>query len=204
MLKIGLTGGIGSGKTTVTDLFANHGVPIIDADVIAHQLTQAQQPALTKIQAQFGDQVIHSDGSLNRAYLKQVIFADPAYKKKLEAILHPLVFAEMSNQIAQLHADYVILCIPLLLETGRSKFVDRILVIDCPVETQIERVRARDQLSDTTIQAIIDAQTSRSKKLDAADDIINNSGSKILLADQVKKLHNSYYLLSQTTKGTTH
>jgi dephospho-CoA kinase len=204
MFKIGLTGGIGSGKTTVTDLFTNHGVPIIDADIIAHQLSQAQQPALTEIRAQFGDPVIHSDGSLNRAYLKQVIFTDPAYKKKLEAILHPLVFAEMSNQIAQLHADYVILCIPLLLETGRSQFVDRILLIDCPVETQIERVRARDQLSDTTIQAIIDAQTSRSEKLDAADDIINNSGSKILLADQVKKLHNSYYLLSQTTKGTTH
>ncbi len=204
MLKIGLTGGIGSGKTTVTDLFARHGVPIIDADMIAHQLTQARQPALAKIQAQFGAQAINSDGSLNRAYLKQIIFTNPLYKKQLEAILHPLIFAEISNQIAELHADYVILCIPLLLETGRSQFVDRILVIDCPIEMQIERVKTRDQLSDATIQAIIDTQTSRSEKLYAADDIINNSGTEILLADQVKKLHNSYSLLSQATKGTIH
>lgn len=201
MLKIGLTGGIGSGKSTVTNLFSDLNVPIIDADKIAHQLTHPNQPALSEIQTQFDGPVINTDGSLNRAYLKQIIFTDPSSKKKLEAILHPLIFTEISNQIAELNANYVILSIPLLLETGRNDFVDRILVIDCPIEEQINRVRARDRLTDAAIQNIIGAQSSRSHKLKAADDIIDNSGAAKLLADQVKKLHNSYLLLSQTFRG---
>ena len=204
MLKIGLTGGIGSGKSTVTDLFAALNVTIIDADNIAHQLTRPNQPALGKIQSQFVEPIINTDGNLNRAYLKQLIFADPAYKKKLEAILHPLIFTEMTDQVAELDADYVILCIPLLLETGRKQFVDKILLVDCPVAAQIERVKARDQLADATIRSIIDAQSSRAEKLNAADDVIDNSGDAMLLADQVKKLHNSYLLLSQTLKGRNH
>ena len=201
MLKIGLTGGIGSGKTTIAELFADFGTPIIDADDIAHQLTRPHQPALSKIQEQFGDCVITTDGSLNRSQLKQLIFANPVYKKKLEAILHPLIFAEISHQITELNADYVILSIPLLLETGQYDFVDRILVVDVPVEVQIERVNARDLLSNATIQAIIDSQISRAQKLKAADDIIDNSGAPMLLAEQVKKLHNYYLSLSQLPKG---
>ena len=197
MLKVGLTGGIGSGKSSATKIFASFNAPVIDADVIAHQLSQPNQPALKEIVHCFGDEIINADGLLNRGKLRAVVFSDAKKKQQLESLLHPLVYAEIAAQISQLNAVYCIIAIPLLIETYNINQIklDRILVVDCPVELQIERVKNRNPLSDTQIQAIIAAQTSRQQRLAVADDIIDNSKSATHLAEQVKKLHNSYLLL---------
>ena len=144
MLKIGLTGGIGSGKSTVARFFAGFGIPVIDADDIAHKLVEPGQPALERIRLAFGDDIIKSDGCLNRAKLRDIVFADGRQKQKLEALLHPRIFLRIQRDIDVLDASYCIISIPLLFETGMTEIVDRILVIDCPVETQIERVQKRD------------------------------------------------------------
>lgn len=196
MLKVGLTGGIGCGKSTVAQYFAALAVPIIDADHIAHQLVETGQPALKTIQQTFGNKVINPDGSLNRAELRECIFFDPEKKHRLEAIMHPLIYDTITVAIEKLSAPYCIICIPLLFETNHSDFVDRILVIDCPIETQIKRVRQRDQLAIKVIQAIIDSQVSRAFRTAHADDVIDNSDAEDRLAEQVKKLHNSYLSLS--------
>jgi dephospho-CoA kinase len=196
MLKIGLTGGIGSGKTSATQLFSHFNIPVIDADVIAHQITQPGQSALKSIAERFGSQVLNADASLNREYLRTLVFSDPAKKQVLEAMLHPLIYAQMAAQVAQLNVAYCVICIPLLIETQKTDLADRILVIDCPVELQVERVKNRSQLSDAQIGAIIAAQASRTQRLAIADDVIDNSKSSAHLAEQVKKLHNSYLLLS--------
>ena len=196
MLKIGLTGGIGSGKSTIADLFSQYNIPIIDADIIARQLVEPEQPALKLIHAAFGDVVFNTNGSLDRDKLRQIVFSSKTKKKQLESILHPLVYQQMQSDFIQQTAPYSILCIPLLLETNMSPFVDRILVVDCPVETQIERVKERNQLSKAQVMAIIDSQVSRKYRLKYANDIIDNTKSISALADQVKKLHNQYLLLS--------
>ena len=136
------------------------------------------------------------DGSLNRHYLRDIVFSDPIQKKKLEAILHPLVFTAMQEKIDQLDTTYCIASIPLLFETRMTHFVDRILVIDCPVESQIERVKRRDNLADARIRSIIDSQVSREFRIAHADDVIDNSGYSSQLAEQVKKLHNLYLSIS--------
>lgn len=200
MLKIGLTGGIGSGKSTVANLFLQHNVAIIDADHISHQLTRPKQPALTKINAYFGDQIIDSTGALKRDQLKQIIFYNPIHKKHLESILHPLIFTEMARQIKMLNTLYVILCIPLLLETKRNNFVDRILLVDCPFAIQFQRIKSRDLATDTNIKTIIGSQTSRAEKRKIADDIIANGGNTMQLAKQVKKMHNLYLCLANQQK----
>lgn len=192
MLKIGLTGGIGCGKTTAANLFIELGIPVIDADVIAHTLVNKGQPALSQIKKTFGSTIINADGSLNRKKLGEIVFSNPRKKKQLESILHPLVYEELLCQLESLDAPYAILCVPLLLETKMQHLVDRVLVIDCPVEVQFERVKRRDQFTDERIYSIIDAQTSRQQRLSSADDIINNSGSTSTLAEQIKKLHNLY------------
>ncbi|CAA9889872.1 dephospho-CoA kinase [Candidatus Methylobacter favarea] len=196
MLKIGLTGGIGCGKTTVARLFANLGTPVIDADEVAHQLVAVGQPALVVITQEFGESILNPDGSLNRNNLREQVFSNPEKKQKLEAILHPLVYKTIQSEIEKLNAPYCIICIPLLLETGMSRFVDRILVVDCPVEAQIARVKSRDNLSLQRIQSIIDSQVSRAFRKSKADDIIDNSETDYRLAEQVKKLHNLYHSLS--------
>jgi dephospho-CoA kinase len=196
MLKVGLTGGIGCGKSTVAKIFASNNVPILDADTIAHQLVETGQPALTQIQQAFGAHILNPDGSLNRAALRELIFSNSNQKQQLEAILHPLIYATLQAELEQLNVPYCIISIPLLFETNMTHFVDRILVIDCPVETQIERVINRDQLTQARIQSIIDCQVSRSFRKTKADDLINNSGTDYRLAEQVKKLHNLYLSLS--------
>ena len=193
-LKIGLTGGIGSGKSTVTELFQSLSVPVIDADIIAHQLVEPGQAAL-KIISQTFDDILQADGSLNRTKLRSMVFADPDKKKQLEAILHPLVFQRMDEQARQLDAPYCILSIPLLLETHSNHRVDRILVIDCPTELQHQRVKQRDNLENEQIEQIIASQISREQRLKQADDIIDNSKSVTELAEQVKNLHNLYLSL---------
>jgi len=196
VLKIGLTGGIGSGKSTVTALFSQLNIPIIDADIIAHQLVQPYQPALLKLQQVFGDAIINADNTLDRAYLRDIVFTDKEKKIKLESILHPLIFQQMQLEYEQQNSAYVILSIPLLIETKMTSFVDRILVIDCAVETQIKRVKQRDNLSNERILSIISIQASRKQRLSHADDIIDNSNSTSQLAEQVKKLHNHYINLN--------
>jgi dephospho-CoA kinase len=196
MLKIGLTGGIGCGKSTIAELFrTRHNIPIIDADIISRQLVGPGQPALISIQRTFGQSFINQDGSLNRNKLRDAIFSNAEKKRQLEAIIHPLVYQQMQLEFEKQTSPYSLLCIPLLMETNMTSFVDRILVVDCPVETQIERVSQRDKLSKERILSIIASQVSRKYRLSHANDIINNSNSTTLLAEQVKKLHNQYISL---------
>jgi dephospho-CoA kinase len=196
MLKVGLTGGIGSGKSTVARIFAGLNIPVLDADEIAHRLVEKGQPALAQISREFGPDMLNQDGSLNRGKLRELVFSDSMQKQKLEAILHPLVFKAIETELEQLTSPYCIIGIPLLFETGMTHFVDRILVIDCPVEIQIKRVRLRDNLTLKRIQSIIDNQVSRAFRTANADDVIDNSGPDYGLAEQVKKLHNLYLSLS--------
>jgi len=196
VLKVGLTGGIGCGKSTVTALFKQLNVPVIDADEIAHQVVAIGQPALKLIQQIFGSDSLNADGSLNRNTIRELVFTDPEQKKKLEAIIHPLVYQTMQAEMALLIVPYCIISVPLLFETNRADFVDRVLVIDCPPETQIERVQKRDNLSPERVQSIIDSQVSRAFRLAHAQDIIDNTQSNAELAQQVEKLHNLYLSLS--------
>ncbi len=196
MLKVGLTGGIGCGKSTVTRIFADLNVPVLDADEIAHRLVEKGQPALAQIQREFGPAIISPDGSLDRKALRDLVFSDPKQKQKLESILHPLIYKTLQTDLEQLTAPYCIISIPLLFETGMTHVVDRILVIDCPVETQVERVKVRDSLPIERIQSIIDSQVSRAFRKTKADDLIDNSDTDYRLAEQVKKLHNLYLSIS--------
>jgi len=196
VLKVGLTGGIGCGKSTVTALFKQLNVPVIDADEIAHQVVAIGQPALKLIQQIFGSDSLNADGSLNRNTIRELVFTDPEQKKKLEAIIHPLVYQTIQAEIALLTVHYCIISVPLLFETNRADFVDRVLVIDCPPEIQIERVQKRDNLSPERVQSIIDSQVSRAFRLAHAEDIIDNTQSNAELAQQVEKLHNLYLSLS--------
>ena len=196
MLKVGLTGGIGCGKTTVARIFEQLKTPVIDADEIAHQLVAVGQPALAEIQQEFGTGLFNPDGSLNRKKLRELIFSDPKQKQKLEYIVHPLVYQSIQIKLKQLNTPYCIICIPLLFETNMTRLVDRILVVDCSVETQIERVRKRDDMTIERIQSIIDSQVSRAYRKAQANDLIDNSQTDDRLAEEVKKLHNLYLSLS--------
>ncbi len=196
MLKIGLTGGIGSGKSKVSRLFEELGIAIIDADIIARQIVEPGQPVLRLLDQTFPN-ILNKDGSLNRAKLRETVFSDATKKKQLENIMHPHVYARINDALKQLEGDYCILAIPLLLETQMTSLVDRILVIDCPVAAQMERVKRRDGLSIKQISRIIDSQIGREKRLSYADDVIDNSKSVKQLAEQVKKLHNLYISLAK-------
>jgi len=204
MLKIGLTGGIGCGKTTVSKLFEQLNIPIIDADTIAHQLVEIGKPALSEIVLAFGSDIINIDGSLNRKKLSQLIFSDSLQKQKqkLEAILHPKIYQAIQTAVEALDSAYCIISIPLLFETNMIALVDRILVIDCPVESQIERVQKRDGLPLAQIQAIIDSQVSRTYRRTHAQDLIDTSIANDKLAETVKRLHNSYLSLSASQDKT--
>lgn len=193
MFKVGLTGGIGSGKTTVAKLFAELGVPILDADLVAHALVAKGEPALKEIEVAFGSDVLTSEGELNRTRLRDIVFTNRSQKKKLEAILHPLVYQRLQQQAEGLKAPYCLIAVPLLFETQMTHFVDRILVIDCPLECQVQRVVNRDQQSPEKILKIIDSQISRTERCEKADDLIDNSFIPHQpLAEQVKTLHNLY------------
>ena len=196
MLKIGLTGGIGSGKSTVSKIFQQINIPVIDADKIAHQLVAVGQPALTKIQQEYGSNILNPDGTLNRKQLKELIFSDDLQKQKLETILHPLIYQAIQKQINALNTPYCIICIPLLFEKDMTHLVDRILVVDCPVEEQIKRLLKRDNMTIERIQSIIDSQVSRAFRKSMANDLLDNTLSNESLAQQIKKLHNQYNLLS--------
>ena len=189
---IGLTGGIGSGKSAAASLFGKLGAPVIDADVIARQLVAADEPALAEIARTFGADVLTATGELDRAALRRIVFADSTERSRLEAILHPRIREQIQNEINKVQAPYCIVVIPLLLETGQSDLVDRILVIDVPLATQISRVSSRDRLPREEILAIIEAQVSPGTRLAAADDVIENSGGLDELATRVNQLHKKY------------
>ena len=171
-------------------------MPVIDADDIAHDVVKIGQPALLEIKECFGDKHIQTDGSLNRQALRETIFTDPQQKQKLEAIVHPHVFAAMIEMMNQIDSPYCVLSIPLLFETDKTGFVDHVLVVDCPVELQIERVSRRDNLTEARVRSIIDSQVSRDFRITHADEIIDNTLTARELAEHVKKLHNFYLSIS--------
>lgn len=196
MLVVGLTGGIGSGKSTVANLFAKHGVPIIDADVIAREITTPNHPAFVSIIQHFGKDVVLQNGSLNRAKLRQLIFSQPEQKLWLEKLLHPLIRDEIANQITTLTTPYCIAVIPLLLEAEVYSFIDRILVVDTTTTEQLKRTLLRDNVTEAEAQAILQSQTNREARLAKAHDIITNNGTLDDLIPQVNKLHEMYLKLS--------
>lgn len=196
MLRVGLTGGIGSGKSTVCRLFADLNVPIIDTDIIARRLVEPGQIALSRLADAFGTAIINRDGSLDRAMLRQLAFSDAHHKQRLDAIMHPLIFQEMEVQVRQVRAAYCLLVIPLLVETHNNYALDRVLVVDCPETVQIQRVINRDGISEEQARAIIAAQSSRRQRLALAHDVIDNTAPPEHLAEQVKRLHNSYLFLA--------
>jgi len=191
-LVVGLTGGIGSGKTTVANGFSSLGVPVIDTDKLARELVEPGQPALDEILATFGSQATTADGRLDRNYMRQLIFTDPVWKSQLEAILHPKIRQRIRTLLADITAPYCIVVIPLLLESRQTDLVERILVVDSPEKEQLARVAARDSLSDNAIQAIIESQAERGTRLAAADDIIVNDRGISDLSGDILKLHKHY------------
>lgn len=193
MLKVGLTGGIGCGKSTAVEQFRAYGVPIIDADELAKSLMEAGQPALQKIVSIFGDSFLQEDGSLNRSMLKDEIFKRPESRLKLETIVHPLVREAITEQLNQLSdADYVVVDIPLLVEKGYCALFDRIVVVDCLPQQQFERVSLRDQLDEKIIQSIIKIQASREDRLKVATNVLDNTGNVDLLTMQLVDLHHKF------------
>ncbi len=195
MLVIGLTGGIGSGKSTVAKLFEDLGVTIIDADIITRDLTCKDQPALKEIVKHFGLDILTKDRTLDRAKLRKIIFERVEEKDWLEKLLHPLVRTEMFNQALNATSSYCIAVIPLLLETEKNPLINRILVVDAPEELQLARAKTRDQASHDEITAIIKTQLNRQSRLSHADDVIDNSGTLESLKDQVQELHQKYLSL---------
>jgi dephospho-CoA kinase len=196
MLRIGLTGGIGSGKSTVCALFHELGAPIIDSDIIARALVAPGSMALEQIAECFGQQLLQEDGSLDRRQMRELVFSNQARREQLESILHPLIRQEMERQISRLNAPYIILAIPLLLEKGWQQQLDRVLVVDCSEELQRQRALKRDNSPVQTIDRIIASQIQRDARIAAADDLIDNSGSYEALRDQVETLHHRYLVLS--------
>ena len=194
--RVALTGGIASGKSTVADLFAALGVPVIDTDVIARQVVEPGQPALAKIAAMFGPDVLDSEGRLDRRRMRERIFTDPDAKRLLEAILHPAIRAEMERQSMAAHGPYQVLVIPLLTEGGRRDHVDRVLLVDVPEELQIQRLMMRDGVSHEQAQASLNAQATRAQRLALADDVIRNTGRVDGLREQVAELHGKYLRLA--------
>jgi dephospho-CoA kinase len=195
---VGLTGGIGSGKSAAADLFAACGIPVIDTDAIAHELTAPGGAAMQAIRAAFGDAVVTPDGALDRAAMRAIAFADPAARKRLEAILHPLIRAEGERRIAAAAAPYVILMVPLLVESGSYRErVNRVAVVDCREETQIARVMGRNGLKRTEVERILAAQATRAERLAAADDVIDNDGDIATLAPRIAHLHEHYLSLAR-------
>ena len=201
MFAVGLTGGIGSGKSTVADRFGALGVPIVDTDVIAHRITAPHGIAMPEIAREFGPSFVTTDGSLDRARMRTLIFSDDTARKRLEAITHPLIRAETQRQRDSAQGPYVIVVVPLLVESGNWKTrVDRVLTVDCSVETQIARVMRRNAFSREQVLAIIARQATREQRLAAADDtIVNEDALPDALQVQVDALHRAYLSYAHTT-----
>ena len=191
-LRIGLTGGIASGKSTVADMFADLGVPVIDTDVIAREVVAPGQPALQEIREAFGAGVIAEDGSLDRPAMRALVFGDDEARRRLEAILHPRIGAATREQAADAGGAYQIIVVPLLLESSLRAFVDRVLVVDCKEDTQVARLLARDAESESQARRMLAAQASRAERLAIADDVIANECDLDDTREQVRRLHRRY------------
>ena len=194
---VGLTGGIGSGKSTVADMFATLGASIIDTDLIAHQLTAPSGRAITPLRQAFGDQFINAQGALDRGRMRALVFSDPRERQRLESILHPLIQREAERAATEATGAYPIFVVPLLIESSywRQRAV-RILVVDCSEKTQITRVMRRSELSSEQVKAIIAAQIPRAQRLKAADDIIENNSDTAALLPHIDRLHALYSALA--------
>jgi len=192
MLVIGLTGGIGSGKTAASDYLATQGINVVDADVVARLVVEPGQPALQAIEQHFGSHVIQSDGTLDRRALRAIVFADPNARKELEAITHPAIGMEILRQLQASSSPYTLLVSPLLLESSQHKMAQRILLIDVPEELQLARTSNRDQVDEAQVKAIMAAQMSREEKRHRADDIVLNDADLASLHRQLDDLHQQY------------
>ena len=191
-MYVGLTGGIGSGKSAAAECFAALGVGIVDADIVAREVVAPGQPALQQIAAHFGDQVIAADGSLQRRVLREIVFADPEQRRWLEQLTHPLIAQSIQRQLAASTGPYALLVSPLLLETTQRELVQRVLVIDAPETLQVARTVARDQAQPGQVRQIMAAQMPREQRLAHADDVIVNQGDLEQLRQQVVQLHQQY------------
>lgn len=191
-LIIGLTGGIGSGKTAASDYFASLGIVVVDADIVAREVVEPDQPAWQAIVDRFGEEALLPDRSLNRPWLRDKVFADPAIRRWLEQQTHPRIRERLEDQLAEASSDYAILVSPLLFESGQDALVSRTLVIDVPVEIQLQRACARDSNNEAQIRNIIAAQMPREARLERADDVVDNSGTLASLTEQLMPLHQHY------------
>lgn len=189
---VGVTGGIGSGKSAATAAFAELGVEIVDADIVARQVVAPGCAALARIVEHFGAQILLPDGSLDRAALRKIVFADSGEREWLEALLHPLIREEIGRQLAQCSTSYSILSSPLLLETGQNKLVDTVLLVDVSEETQIARTRERDGVDGSRVEAIMATQWPREKRLRHADHVLTNEGNLVELQEKVRTLHEEF------------
>ncbi|GGD64757.1 dephospho-CoA kinase [Lacimicrobium alkaliphilum] len=196
-LLVGLTGGIGSGKTRVSDMFAKLGVSVIDADILARDLVAPGMPALRAIEEKFGKHILDNSGMLNRRELREKVFSDPEQKHWLDNLLHPLIRQELVKQGKEAPSEYAILAVPLLVENQLNKLVDRTLVVDAEPQQQLKRVINRDDVSEEHVQSIISHQASRTERLAIADDVIDNNGELSQLQPQVQKLHEKYLKLAK-------
>jgi dephospho-CoA kinase len=198
-LVVGLTGGIGSGKSAAAEEFRRLGATVVDTDAIAHELTQPGGSAVPHVRALFGEAFVLPNGAMDRKHMRERVFADPAAKQALESLLHPMIRDEAAHRIAAAQGPYVIYVVPLLIESGDyRRRVDRVLVVDAPEQLQIERVRVRSGLAEAEVQAIMAHQVPRAARLAAADDVIDNAGTLDTLRAQVAALHARYVQMSST------
>ncbi len=197
MLRIGLTGGIASGKTAVSDMFAAHGVPVIDTDRIAREIVQPGMPALEEIRQRFGDAVIAADGGLDRSALRKLVFENVKDRNAVEAILHPRIRQETVARSNAAGGPYQIIVVPLLVESSLKSFMNRIVVVDCDPKTQLQRLLSRDRENVEQARRIIAAQASREDRLAIASDVINNDGELTETRKQVEDLHRRFLELSK-------
>jgi dephospho-CoA kinase len=200
MMIVGLTGGVASGKTAVADLFAELSVPVLDTDRISREIVTEGSKGLAQIRKRFGDGILCGDGSLDRPALRQLVFSDPGARMDLEMITHPLIIEELARQSELAKGPYQIHVIPLMVETGMQDDVDRVLLVDCPVELQLARLRSRDKVSGQVAQRIIDAQTDRQARRAIADDVLTNDARRDELPGLVGQLHDFYRQLARQGK----
>ena len=194
--RVGLTGGIASGKSTAAKFFGALGVPILDSDQVARDVVEPGQPPLERLVERFGSKILTADGHLDRPALREIVFSDPKARADLEALTHPAIGAAMEARSAAAGGPYQILVIPLLVEKNLAAHVDRVLVVDCDEELQIRRLRDRDGSTPEQVQAILKAQAPRSARLKAADDVIHNDSDMSAVRDQVATLHARYLELA--------
>ena len=196
MFVVGVTGGIGSGKTAATNHFQTLGIDVVDADVVSRVVVEPGTGALRRIAEHFGASILQSDGSLDRAALRRIIFQDPAAKQWLEQLLHPLIGAEIQRQLQGAASPYAILVSPLLVEAGQNRFCNRVLVVDVPEDIQLQRTVERDRNDPDQVRRIIASQASRAQRLERADDVIENNGDLAQLHAAVERMHERYLRLA--------